>query len=225
MRISLIIPALNEADSICAVLAAIPPGLADEILVVDGCSTDGTPELAEAAGARVLHEARRGYGQACATGLAEAQGDIVVFMDADGADDPLFLPVLVAPLLQNQAELVLGSRLAGSMDAGAMPWHQVSGNWLSARLIRGFYGLPITDLSPFRAVLRDRLLRLDMKELTFGWPTEMITKAARQGWRIVEVPVAYHHRIGGKSKISGTLRGSALASYMILRVILRNARR
>jgi len=224
MTTTLIIPALNEAESIASVLSAVPGGLADEILVVDGGSTDGTPDLARSAGARVIPEARRGYGQACATGLAAAQGQIVVFLDADGADDPRLLPALLAPLQQGQAELVLGSRLAGQMDAGAMPWHQYAGNWLSARLVRLLYRLPLTDLSPFRAVLRSPLLELDMQEMTYGWPTEMIAKAARQGWRIIEIPVPYHRRSGGKSKISGTLRGTALATYFILRTILRYAR-
>ena len=224
MTTTLIIPALNEAESIASVLSAVPGGLADEILVVDGGSTDGTPDLARSVGARVIPEARHGYGQACATGLAAAQGQIVVFLDADGADDPRLLPALLAPLQQGQAELVLGSRLAGQMDAGAMPWHQYAGNWLSARLVRLLYRLPLTDLSPFRAVLRSPLLELDMQEMTYGWPTEMIAKAARQGWRIIEIPVPYHRRSGGKSKISGTLRGTALATYFILRTILRYAR-
>lgn len=224
MTTTLIIPALNEAESIASVLSAVPGDLADEILVVDGGSSDGTPDLARNMGARVIHEARRGYGQACATGLATARGENVVYLDADGSDDPRFLPALLAPLQQGHADLVLGSRLAGQMDPGAMPWHQYAGNWLSARLIRLLYHLPLTDLSPLRAVLRSRLLELDMQEMTYGWPTEMIAKAARQGWRIIEIPVPYHRRYGGKSKISGTLRGTALSTYFILRTILRYAR-
>ena len=223
MQISVIIPALNEAASIAQVLAAIPrPGLA-EILVVDGGSTDGTPALAQAHGAQVIAERRRGYGQACATGAARACGEILVFLDADGADDPRRLPALVQPVRSGAAELVLGSRLAGELLPGAMPWHQRSGNRLAAWLIRRLYGLPLTDLSPFRAVARRPLLELGMVEMTYGWPTEMIARAARRGWRICEVPVGYRPRLGGKSKISGTLRGSVLATYFILRTILRYA--
>lgn len=224
MNTTLIIPTLNEADTLGRVLAAIPRSLAVEILVVDGGSTDGTPANAEAGGARLISEPRRGYGRACAAGVCAAQGEIVVFLDADGADDPRHLPQLVAPLISGQAEMALGSRLAGQIEVGAMPWHQKAGNRLCARLIHRLYGLPITDLSPFRAVLRAELLELDLQEMTYGWPTEMIVKAARSGWRIREVPVEYHRRRGGKSKISGTWRGSLLATYHILKTILRYAR-
>ena len=147
----------------------------------------------------------------------------MVFLDADGADDPRHLAELVAPLAIGQAEMVLGSRLAGQIEAGAMPWHQKAGNRLSAGLIHRLYDLPITDLSPFRAVLRSALLKLDLQEMTYGWPTEMIVKAARAGWRIRELPVVYHPRQGGRSKISGTWRGSLLATYHILKLILRYA--
>jgi glycosyltransferase involved in cell wall biosynthesis len=233
---TVIIPTLNEAETLGGVLAAlaacmqaasadaIPRSLAAEILVVDGCSTDGTPTIAEAGGARLISEPRRGYGRACAAGVCAAQGEIVVFLDADGADDPRQLPELVAPLISGQAEMALGSRLAGQVEVGAMPWHQKAGNRLCARLIHRLYGLPITDLSPFRAVLRAELLKLDLQELTYGWPTEMIVKAARCGWRIREVPVDYHRRRDGQSKISGTWRGSLLATYHILNTILRYAR-
>jgi glycosyltransferase involved in cell wall biosynthesis len=219
MKVSLIIPALNEVESIAQVLAAVPRQHISEILVVDGGSTDGTVAVARQNGARVIHEGRRGYGRACATGVAETQGEVIAFMDADGADNPGHLPKLVEPIRAGQAELVLGSRLAGKLEAGAMPWHQRLGNQLSAALIRHLYHLPVTDLSPFRAVLRKGLLELKMGEMTYGWPTEMITKAARQGWRIIEVPVVYRRRLGGRSKISGTLKGSVLATYAILRTI------
>ncbi len=224
MQISVILPALNEAESIPQVLAEIPrlPGL--EILVVDGGSSDGTPALAEKGGARVIHEPRRGYGQACYTGVLAAQGEMVAFLDADGADDPRQLLELVEPLLRGEADMVLGSRLAGGVPAGAMPWHQRAGNWLAAGMIHRLYGLPLTDLSPFRAVRRQKLLALNMVEMTYGWPTEMIVKAARSGWRIRELPVRYRLRLGGRSKISGTLRGTVLATYFILNTILRYAR-
>ena len=149
----------------------------------------------------------------------------MAFLDADGADDPAQLPDLLAPILAGQADLVLGSRLAGEIAPGAMPWQQRFGNRLAAWLIRRLYGLPLTDLSPFRAVGRASLLRLEMEEMTYGWPTEMIVKAARAGWRVVEAPVRYRPRLGGRSKISGTLRGTVLAAYYILRTIFRYARR
>ena len=224
MQISIIIPTLNEAESIAAVLASIPCNAAAEILVVDGGSKDGTEETARSAGATVIDEPRGGYGQACATGLAAARGDVIVFLDGDGADDPRHLMQLVFPILQNQADMVLGSRLLGQIDSGAMPWHQRFGNRLAAFLIRALYGLSVTDLSPYRAVRREALLKLGMAEMTYGWPTEMIVKAARQAWQIREIPVTYHTRTGGKSKISGTLKGTVFATVFILGTILRYAR-
>ena len=224
MQVTVIIPALNERESIGQVLASIPTAAVDEIIVVDGGSSDDTVSLAEASGARVVHESRRGYGRACAVGVSAARGDVVVFLDADGADDPTQIPDLLAPMLAGRADMVLGSRLAGEMGAGAMPWHQRFGNWLSAWLIWRLYGLPLTDLSPLRAVKREMLLGLEMREMTYGWPTEMIVKAARRGWRVVEVPVRYRPRMGGKSKISGTVRGTVLATWYILSTIFRYAR-
>jgi glycosyltransferase involved in cell wall biosynthesis len=222
--VSIIIPALNEAESIGYVLSAIPLEWIHEILVVDGGSTDATVAIAEQAGARVIQERRRGYGRACHSGLLAATGKVVVYLDADGADDPRHLPELLAPLVGGQADLVLGSRLAGKMDTGAMPWTQWLGNFLAAVMFRWIYGLRLTDLSPFRAGRRDYILSLDLKEMTYGLPTEMIAKAARRGWKIVEIPVSYHARRGGKSKITGTWRGSVLASTLIFRLILRYAR-
>jgi glycosyltransferase involved in cell wall biosynthesis len=225
MNVSIILPAFNEVESIGQVLLEVKKAMASlaayEILVVDGGSRDGTPALAAAAGAIVMHEPRRGYGRACDTGLRAASGDVIVFLDADGADDPARLPDVLHPVLGGQADLSLGSRLTGRMQSGAMPIHQRLGNQLSAVFIRQRYHLPLTDLSPFRAVRREMLLGLELREMTFGYPTEMITRAARTGWRIVEVPVGYRRRLGGRSKISGTLRGTVLATYFILKIIAR----
>ena len=218
---TLVIPALNEEESLGYVLEKVDPDLLTEIILVDGGSSDRTVDIATENGARVFLASQRGYGRACAAGAAQSQGDIIIFMDADGADDPRQIPNLIEPIIQERADLVLGSRLAGNITPGAMPWHQKFGNWFSAGMIQMLYGLPITDLSPFRAILRSRLFELNMQEMTYGWPTEMITKSARKGWRIIEVPVDYHPRLGGQSKISGTLRGTVLATYYILRTILK----
>jgi glycosyltransferase involved in cell wall biosynthesis len=218
---TLVIPALDEEESLGYVLEAVDMDLLSEIILVDGGSSDRTIDIAREHGARVVQEPRRGYGRACATGVAHAQGEIVIFLDADGADDPSQIPNLITPIIKEGVDLVLGSRLAGNIYPGAMPWHQKFGNQLSAGLIRLIYGLPISDLSPFRSVLRSKLLELDMQEMTYGWPTEMITKSARKGWLIQEVPVDYHPRIGGRSKISGTVRGTILATYYILRTIIK----
>jgi hypothetical protein len=223
METSVIIPALNEEESLGFVLSGIPKEQIREIIVVDGGSTDNTVSIAKASKARVIREPRLGYGQACATGIEHASGDILVFLDADGADDPSEIQALINPVLLGDADMVLGSRLAGEVEAGAMPWQQHFGNWLSAWLIRLLHGLPLTDLSPFRAVRKSRLTALGMTEMTYGWPTEMIVKAARQGWKIMEIPVRYRSRYGGKSKISGTLRGTVLATYFIISTILRYA--
>ena len=225
MRTSVIIPAINEEESLGNVLAEIDTELVDEIILVDGGSADDTVAVAKAGGATVIHESRRGYGQACATGVAHASGEILVFMDADGADDARQIPDLIRPILSGDSDLVLGSRLAGNIALGAMPWHQRFGNWLSARLIQLLYGLPITDLSPFRAVVHSKLINLEMGEMTYGWPTEMITKAARRGWKIIEIPVNYFPRAGGESKISGTFKGTILATYFILCTIIKYARK
>lgn len=218
LSVTVIIPALNEEESIGQVLAAlrqaqdtaIPTGVTDEIIVVDGGSSDGTAAIARAGGARVIHEPRRGYGRACAAGVAAAQGNVVLFLDADGADDPGQIPDLLAPILAGRADMVLGSRLAGEIAPGAMPWHQRFGNRLAAWLIRSLYGLPLTDLSPFRAVSRELLLELGMGEMTYGWPTEMIVKAARQGWRVVEIPRPLPPPAGRCGRRPGAKRGRRL---------------
>ena len=224
LNVALVIPALNEEESLGTVLAQVDRNLINEIILVDGGSIDGTVAIAEANGVRVIQEDQRGYGRACAVGVANTKSEVIVFMDADGADDPTQISDLLTPIMRDEADMVLGSRLAGAISPGAMPWHQKFGNQLSAGMIRFLYGLPISDLSPFRAVLRSKLQELDMQEMTYGWPTEMITKAARRGWRILEVPVNYHPRIGGRSKISGTVRGTVLATYFIMRTIIKFSR-
>lgn len=220
MRVSLIIPALNEAGCLGALLAEVPPDAVDEVLVVDNGSTDGTAEVARAGGARVISEPQPGYGYACAAGAAAARGAVLVFMDGDGSFVPAQIGSLVGAI-DAGADLALGTRMRGGLVAGAMPPHQLYGNRLVARLVRGIYGVPLTDLGPFRAVRRPLLDRLAMRERTYGWPIEMIVKAARQGARIVELPVAYRPRFAGQSKVGGTLRGTVLATYRILSVTLR----
>jgi rSAM/selenodomain-associated transferase 1 len=226
--VSVIIPALDEERSIGDVLDAIPRGFVGEVIVVDGGSGDATVTVASARGARIVCEPVRGYGRACAKGVSEAHGDVLVFLDADGASDPHDIQALVAPVAEGSADMVLGSRLSrdcpSPMSPGAMPFQQRFGNTLGAWLIRSLYGLRVSDLGPFRAVRRDLLLALPVENLTFGWPTEMIVKAARAGWRIVEVPVSCRARTGGTSKISGTLRGTVLAAFHILGTIARSAR-
>ena len=221
VRVSVIIPTHNEAQAIGRVLADIPADLVTEVIVVDSNSTDGTPEIAAKMGARVVKEPRRGYGRACLTGLATANSpDVVVFLDGDYSDRPSELPILLAPIIEGRADITLGSRLQERRSAGALPWHQVFGNRLAASLIRLLYGVKITDLGPFRAGRADVIRALALEETTYGWAVEMILKGALAGFRIVEVPVSYHPRIG-KSKIGGTLKGTLGAGWFILSLIVR----
>jgi len=223
MKVSIIIPAYNEEGAIGEVVSAIPPHLSDEAIVVDNGSTDGTAARAKEAGARVVRENRRGYGAACHAGLmAAGDADIVVYLDGDRSDDPAELPLLLSPIVNGQADFVLGSRLSGSLEPEAMPFHARLGNWLISRFMSSVYGLRITDIGSFRAIRKDLLLSLGMEQMTFGWPVEMLVKAARREARIVEVPVSYRKRIG-VSKVSGTLKGSILAAYYMLWLPLRYA--
>jgi len=221
MRVSVIIPTHNEAEAIERVLADLPADLTTEVIVVDSNSTDGTPAIAASMGARVIPEPRRGYGRACLTGLAAANSpDVVVFLDGDYSDRPAELPLLLAPITEGRADITLGSRLHDRHSAGALPWHQAFGNRLAASLIRLLYGVRISDLGPFRAARASVLRELALEEATYGWAVEMILKGALQRFRIVEVPVSYFPRIG-KSKISGTIRGTLGAAWFILSLILR----
>ncbi len=221
VRVSVIIPTHNEAQSIALVLADLPSDLTTEVIVVDSNSTDGTPQIAADKGARVVQEPRRGYGRACLTGLATADSpDVVVFLDGDYSDRPSELQILLAPIIEGRADITLGSRLRGQRSAGALPWHQAFGNRLAASLIRLLYGLKISDLGPFRAGRADVLRELALEETTYGWAVEMILKGVLAGYRVVEVPVSYHPRIG-KSKISGTVKGTVGAGWFILSLIVR----
>lgn len=221
MRVSVIIPTHNEAQAIGRVLADLPSSLVSEIIVVDSNSSDGTSEIAAKMGARVIQEPRRGYGQACLSGVAaSASPDVIVFLDGDYSDRPSELPALLAPIVDGRAEITLGSRLQHRRSARALPWHQVLGNRLAASLIRLLYGLEITDLGPFRACRANVLRELALEEPTYGWAVEMIIKGALAGYRVIEVPVSYYPRIG-KSKISGTLKGTVGAGWFILSLIVR----
>ncbi len=229
MRVTVIIPALNEAGNIRRLIGEVPQSIMlpinidaqISIIVVDNGSTDETAAEAQASGALVVNEPRRGYGYACAAGVAAAnKADVLIFMDGDGSFDPVEILLLLAPIAANQAALVLGSR-TGQIESGAMPPHQQFGNRLVSALMRLLYRIPVSDLAPYRAIQKELLMSLDMCEMTFGWPTEMMVKAARHGAQIVEVPVAYRKRWSGQSKVGGTLRGTLLATYYILGVTLR----
>ncbi|MCU0501514.1 MAG: glycosyltransferase family 2 protein [Anaerolineae bacterium] len=224
LTVAVVIPALNEAGNIGCLVAELRERAAADVIVVDNGSTDATAAEAAAAGATVVAEVRRGYGYACAAGVAAAcRADVIAFIDGDGSFLPAELPAILSPILEGQADLVLGSRPLGHIVPGAMPPQQRFGNWLAAGLMRALYRIPVTDLGPYRAIRRELLDSLEMCEMTYGWPTEMMVKAARRGARIVEAPVSFHPRRSGRSKVSGTLRGTLLAARYILGVTLRYA--
>lgn len=223
MKVSVIIPALNEEGSIGSVLDTIPRDLVSDIIVVDNGSTDGTAAVAAFKGARVVSEPRRGYGFACLKGIAELQDpDIVVFLDADFSDYPEEMRLLVEPISADQADLVIGSRILGTREKNALAPHAAFGNRLSSLLISILFGHRYTDLGPFRAIRYLSLQQLQMQDQTWGWTVEMQVKAVRQSLRVCEVPVSYRKRIG-KSKISGTILGSIKAGTKILWTILKYA--
>jgi glycosyltransferase involved in cell wall biosynthesis len=222
-----IIPALDEAGTIRTLVREVRQVAPAQVVVVDNGSTDATALEALAAGAAVVQEPRRGYGYACAAGVAQAAAlaaDVVVFLDGDYSFLPAELPRLLLPILQDRADLVLGSRWLGAIAPGAMPPQQRFGNWLAARLMSALYGIRVTDLGPYRAVRLPLLMSLDLQEMTYGYPTEMMVKAARRGATIAEVPVSFHPRRAGRSKISGTVRGTILAARYILGVTVKYAR-
>jgi len=221
VRVSVIIPTHNEAQSIGRVLADLPCDLVTEVIVVDSNSNDGTLEIAAQMGARVVQEPRRGYGRACLTGIENTTApDVVIFLDGDYSDRPSELPILLAPIIEGRADITIGSRLGKHGTPGALPWHQAFGNRLAAILIKLLYGVEISDLGPFRAVRADVIRALALEETTYGWAVEMILKGVLAGCRIVEVPVSYYPRIG-KSKIGGTLKGTIGAAWFILSLIAR----
>lgn len=220
-RVSVIIPALNEQDSIGLVIRDIPQNLVDEIIVVDNGSIDNTFQAAQDAGARVVREDSTGYGAACLKGIASAgDPDIYVFLDGDYSDYPEEVEYVIAPLLKEEADLVIGTRISLRHNKGVLPVHAFWGNRLATLLIRMLYHYRFTDLGPFRAIRSRALKRMKMKEKTFGWTVEMQVKAAKLGLKAVEVPVNYRKRIG-RSKVSGTLLGSVKAGAKILFTIFR----
>ena len=221
MNVSVIIPAFNEEESIGKVIADIPKACVQEIIVVDNGCLDRTAEVAYAAGARVVREERRGYGFACLAGIAALNApEIVVFLDGDYSDFPSEMPLLLQPILAGDAEMVIGSRIRGIHEKGALLPQARFGNALATFLIRLLFHARYTDLGPFRAICYEQLLALDMQDTTFGWTVEMQVKAAKMGLRVCEVPVSYRKRIG-QSKITGTLKGTILAGYKIITTILR----
>ncbi|MFQ5656066.1 MAG: glycosyltransferase [Candidatus Methylomirabilales bacterium] len=223
MRIAVVIPALNEEDAIGVVVREVPRDLVSEIVVVDNGSTDRTAEVARAAGARVIREPMRGYGAACLAGAHAAQdADILVFLDGDRSDDPSEMQAVLKPVLDGEADLVIGSRTTDLTEQGAITSHQRLGNRLVTWMLRLLYGLSLSDIGPFRAMRTETLRDLEMEHKTYGWPVEMIVKAAKKGYRVVNIPVSCRKRIG-RSKVAGTMKGSLLAGYHLLSTTVRYA--
>ena len=221
MKVGVVIPCLNEEGNVGSVIDGLLTAGADLVIVADNGSTDATASVARDAGAVVVDEPRRGYGWACAAGTAKALDedcDIVAYIDGDQSSLPSELPHLIDPIRSDTAELVLGSRTLGTVQAGAMPPHQKFGNRLTAAVMRRLYGVEVTDLGPYRAITAELVRALAMSEMTFGWPTEMMVKAANRNARMIEVPATWERRGEGNSKVSGTIKGSALAAWHILRV-------
>lgn len=225
MHISVIIPAYNEEGSIGKVVDDIPKNLVREILVCNNNSKDRTVEVARVAGAIVLTENRRGYGYACLCGMdylekLDKKPDIVVFLDGDYSDYPKEIALVIAPIIEQDMDMVIGSRALGKRESGSMTIPQVFGNWLATTLIRWFYGVKFTDLGPFRAIKYKKLIALGMCDKTYGWTVEMQVKAAKQKLKCAEVAVNYRKRIG-YSKVSGTLKGTIMAGYKIITTIFK----
>jgi glycosyltransferase involved in cell wall biosynthesis len=223
-HITVILPALNEAAALPVALASFPPQV--DLLVVDNGSTDQTAEVAVAHGAGVVHEPRRGFGAACWAGVQAASGEVLVFADADGSFDGADLPAVAGPVLRGEADLVVGSRMA-CREPGAMSALAVLENRLLGLACRLLFRVPLSDLGPFRAIRRDRLLALGMTDRGSGWPLEMIGRAGSVGLRVVEVPVRYRSRAGGRSKVSGSVGGTlrAVTAMAVVTLVLLRERR
>jgi glycosyltransferase involved in cell wall biosynthesis len=222
-RIAVVVPTLNEEQSIGEVVRLIPRDLVCRIIVADGGSTDATAQRASDAGAEVIAPGR-GYGRACLAGtLAAKDAAIVVFMDGDGADDPRAIADLVKPICSGAWDFVIGSRARGKRAPGSIAWHQLAAGRLAGIGMRLLYGVDYSDMCAFRAIRRDALLALDMRELSYGWNIEMQMRAARAGLRILEIPVDYHQRSGGRSKVAGSLSGTLRAGARILATFARVA--
>jgi glycosyltransferase involved in cell wall biosynthesis len=221
MNIAVVIPALNEGEAIGQVVRAVPSHRVRQVIVVDNGSSDDTARRAKAAGARVVKEKQRGYGAACLAGArAAADADVLVFLDGDRSDDPSQLDRVAGPVLAGEADLVIGSRIQGTLEKHAMPLHGRLGNRLVVFLLRLLYGTGITDIGSFRAIKTRTLLQLNMEQMTYGWPVEMVVKASRRGLRLRSVPIRYRRRIG-RSKVSGTLKGTILAAWYMFLVPLK----
>lgn len=215
-RVALVIPTLNEEEPIGEVIRAIPREAVDEVIVVDSGSEDRTVERARDAGARVIVEPQRGYGRACAAGArAACDCGIIVFLDGDGSDRPELVPLLLAPILAGTHDFVIGTRTRGEREPGSMNMLQIAAGYGAGALTRLLYGVAYTDMCAFRAIAREALGQLGMREMTYGWNLEMQMRAARAGLRILEVPVAHRRRLGGASKVSGTVMGTVKAALRI----------
>ena len=220
-RIGVIIPALNEAGNVGPLIRAVHNQPNTRAVIVDNGSEDSTAEEAEHAGAILVSEPRRGYGYACAAGARKASlFEVLVFLDADWSFAPEEMQRLTDPVLEGRADLVLGSRFRGYIEPGSMPFHQRFGNNLIVFLMNRFHGMGITDLGPYRAIRASLLQQLPMREMTFGWPVEMIVLARKSGARIIETPVTYRKRAFGRSKVSGTLKGTLGASLALSRLAI-----
>ena len=222
-KVAVVIPTFNEAESIAAVVAELPRDIVGRVIVADGGSGDGTAERARAAGAEAI-TVGRGYGLACLAGAAAAaDADIIVFMDGDGADDPAAIAALVEPLRAGACDFVIASRARGSREPGSMAWHQLLAGHVAGFLTKLLYGQRYTDMCAFRAIRRDTLLNLGMREMSYGWNLEMQMRVARARLRVRELPVGYRRRIGGQSKVAGSLRGSLQAGLKIIATFARVA--
>ncbi len=221
--VAVVIPTFNEAEAIGAVVTALPRDIVDRVIVADGGSTDETVEVARRAGAEVV-DAGKGYGRACLVGAKAADdADIVVFMDGDGADDPAAIAGMVEAIRSGSCDFVIGSRARGEREPGSMASHQLFAGLAAGALIGFLYGVRYTDMCAYRAIRRETLLALGMRELTCGWNLEMQMRAARAGLRVLELPVAYRCRAGGESKVAGSLRGSIKAGSRIIATFARVA--